>query len=405
MNVRTLQATYFARGIPAPLTATQLISLHLYLYRPRGEENSSDPLFGPYISALPRNFDGHPLTWLVEPAISIEENSLLETLPPSVYDALQQLHTRFLEDWTAVSEFMRTNSTTIEQLSIHANRDSQISLVDFVWAWLTVNTRCIYYRLKASKSDPDNLTMCPILDFANHTTVLPHITPVPTNADLWDAAPIKRLGDDFSFISPGDATIKAGEELYLTYGSHSNRTLFVEYGFVNQNFEDAVSKMNCEEAEGEVHVQDIVEQLISPDTPFGSIIKNVLCDEGYWGDWTLHALPKPAHPSYRLITALRLYHHAIAHHSVQEDILKPWRDVIMGLRENISGINEAQWRQSLVNICDTLIARAEPHIRVRSEREDKLWYSRISSNIETLWIEENAVAMTVKTSILRGEEF
>jgi hypothetical protein len=34
----------------------------------------------------------------------------------------------------------------------------------------TVNTRCLYHDLGFAKSS-DNITMCPLLDFANHTTL------------------------------------------------------------------------------------------------------------------------------------------------------------------------------------------------------------------------------------------
>jgi hypothetical protein len=91
------------------LTATQLISLHLLLYKPAPGRESDDPHFGPYISFLPRDFGSHPLTWIVHRTLgagSREEHSLLDLLPPSVLSDLLLLETRFWKDWEAVHIFV-----------------------------------------------------------------------------------------------------------------------------------------------------------------------------------------------------------------------------------------------------------------------------------------------------------
>lgn len=91
------------------LTATQLISLHLLLYKPAPGCESDDPHFGPYISILPRHFDGHPLTWIVHRTLgagSREEHRLLDLLPPSVLSDLLLLEERFWRDWEAVRLYL-----------------------------------------------------------------------------------------------------------------------------------------------------------------------------------------------------------------------------------------------------------------------------------------------------------
>jgi hypothetical protein len=102
MNVKTLRSQY-CRDI-ASLTAAQVISLHLFLHRPLGP--SMDPLFGPYISVLPRNFDSHPLTWLVQRDRLKNHNSrfarLLDQLTPSVTQSLNAAARKFWGDWEAV---------------------------------------------------------------------------------------------------------------------------------------------------------------------------------------------------------------------------------------------------------------------------------------------------------------
>jgi hypothetical protein len=108
INVETLAMNYPDHGSP---TATQLISLHLFLFRPEDEHDSADPLFGPFISIFPRmqEFDSHPLTWLVRRATntgSPSQSALLDLLPPHVSSSLVALKDRFFEDWNAVLRYM-----------------------------------------------------------------------------------------------------------------------------------------------------------------------------------------------------------------------------------------------------------------------------------------------------------
>lgn len=170
-------------------------------------------------------------------------------------------------------------------------------LFDFLWGWLNgsrllfplsyrfltigfaVNTRSIYYQIKSSRSDADNLTMCPILDFANHTSTLKHMSLIPAEVKPWNvSSPGKKRGD-LSFLSPRDI-IQKGEEVNLRYGAHSNLKLFVEYGFVNKMPDTAISS---DEQDGEVDVQDIVEQLFQARGKLGLWMKDKLQENGYWG--------------------------------------------------------------------------------------------------------------------------
>lgn len=112
LNSRTLRPIYpsiplegFANTNSPSLVinGTQLLSIHLALNRPVGEDSSSrDPRFGPYIDTCPRDFDSHPLTWLVRQregtALSYEEE-LLRWLPPSSYNGLNEVAKRFWDDW------------------------------------------------------------------------------------------------------------------------------------------------------------------------------------------------------------------------------------------------------------------------------------------------------------------
>jgi len=332
VNCRTLGPHY-----PVGLDAVQLIALHLCLYRPLAPSHSLDPLFAPYISTLPREFDSHPLTRHVQQTDS--------ELPPSVATALARLHARYLHDWRTVRGYLRANFRDLSQKpAVRLDRSDDALEADFLWGWLNVNTRCIYHRLKGTRSHPDNLTLCPILDFANHTVDGPCMTPRLSAAERANAPPVPKLGDPLTLLSPPTPT-KPGEELYLTYGAHSNKTLFVEYGFVVPCAPD--------DPRAEVDVQDIVEPLFESQGNDGAAKKKMLQDSGYWGDWTLDGTPIV---SYRLITTLRLLHVPLGD---SDGALQRWQDTLTGLRDAVSDANESSWKASVAEICVTLIQRAK----------------------------------------------
>lgn len=92
------------------LTCTQFISLHLLLHRPLNGCESSDPLFGPYISVLPQNFDFHPVTWLWKRRNDIHrstlESQLVNSLPPSVLEKLEKILALFNKDWRRIQNYL-----------------------------------------------------------------------------------------------------------------------------------------------------------------------------------------------------------------------------------------------------------------------------------------------------------
>lgn len=106
MNVKTLATLHPGSR---RLSAHQLISLHLYLHRPPEDTESIDSLFGPFISILPREFDSHPLTWLVHENMGGKnklESTLLTLLPRSTRSVLNDLAERFKRDLNAVTKYL-----------------------------------------------------------------------------------------------------------------------------------------------------------------------------------------------------------------------------------------------------------------------------------------------------------
>ncbi|KAG2020301.1 hypothetical protein CC2G_005658 [Coprinopsis cinerea AmutBmut pab1-1] len=405
------------------LSNVQLCSLHLFLHRPT-PAGSLDPLFGPYIAVLPDNFDAHPLTWLLKsrlgsdlPEISAER-ALLSILPRFVARELERIATTFFADWRRVQEYLAEHPSVLKEstntgLSTYSSQPGT-AVWDFLWAWLNVNTRCIYYRVAPMKSDPDNLTLCPILDFANHSPVHPSTSPLPTKCDIWNIAPRPGQGDDFTLSSPPRVTVARGEELYLRYGYHSNQFLFAEYGFVS--LLSLAERCRENSGYGNVNITPVVEDLFASRGRVGERMKTLLKEEGYWGNWTLHLTPGPAHPDYRLISALRLYHtlplDLTEITTEQEGVLDGWRNLIYGIQDTISAENEVQWKESLVKICMSIEDKADDAI-LRGTSGEHLelcglatysWAGYMKNCLRYLWQEEREVARAVIQSVENGEE-
>ncbi|KAF9532962.1 hypothetical protein CPB83DRAFT_846676 [Crepidotus variabilis] len=412
MNSLTL-APYYPATKPT-LSCTQIVSLHLLLHRPpEGRSTCDDPIFGPFISVLPAEFDWHPLTWLWRESKAsgepIIESRLLDSLPPSILSELNRMFGLFQADWSRIFSYLQEHPSVLKALSPYDDRE-----VDFLWGWLNVNTRCIYHRLAKTRSHPDNMTLCPILDFANHTPKEPYTYPRASQAELWNTGPSRKFGENFILQSPASCIVPPGTELFLRYGMHANSTLFTEYGFVNMvKWSDPAQDIS---AETESQVDSSVEKLFEERGPIGSWMKNVLLDEGYWGDWTMHTIPAPAHPSYRLITALRLYHilptntEALPSQHRADQLLNGWRNTTLGNQDVISTLNENLWRDTLLRLCEGNIRNAEGRSCLKAVFEETDegnfgWHSAAVKTIQLLWQEELHVAKAVMKSLQENVAF
>ncbi|KAF8959069.1 hypothetical protein BDZ97DRAFT_1839701 [Flammula alnicola] len=392
------------------LTCTQFVSLHLLLHRPMKGHASSDPLFGPYISVLPRDFDSHPLTWLWKKehincgTTSTLEAQLVDALPSRILVKLDKIANLFEVDFKRIQAYLQSNPTLL------TGRDPDVTQLepDYLWAWLNVNTRCVYHRLAKSRSNPDNMTLCPILDFANHTISPPYTMPKPTQSEIWDTGPLgrRKFGDNFVLLSPSTATTSPHEEIFLRYGPHSNSTLFAEYGFV---MAPSPNDASDETSGGEIELQGVIETLFLKRGSVGSWMKEILVVEGYWGDWTMHCTPKPAHPSYRLITALRIYHLLPLSTDIipsnADHLLEEWRNTTLGKRTLSPQTTKPFGEQRCCKSGEAGINRTRKvEIEIDSQNPQFVVDSAKVS-IETLWREEIDVATAVMRSLENNEEF
>ncbi|KAI9819192.1 MAG: hypothetical protein M1827_007348 [Pycnora praestabilis] len=112
---------------------------------------------------------------------------------------------------------------------------------DYLYNWLLVNTRTFYYVKPGTRKRPspdDCMALCPIADYFNHADdgrdTLSLLIERTVHSTI--SQPVRQVA---AFGT--DGAPEPGEEIYLSYGNHSNDFLLVEYGFVlSQNKWDEV---------------------------------------------------------------------------------------------------------------------------------------------------------------------
>ncbi|CAE6419459.1 unnamed protein product [Rhizoctonia solani] len=355
LNAKTLSASYpepvLPQSTPAStldalrLSSIQLLSLHLY----RIKRGVKDDIFGAYINTLPSSFPDHPLVIMQNPEL---RPLVMKVVPPSVERMLLGVEKRLKDDWNLALDTMGLFPNLLAPKKKEETEGQKLLFEDYMWAWLNVNTRCLYHELDFSKPS-DNITMCPILDFANHISI--------------DSLSITQdefaLGDGmaFSTLSP----IKKGDQIYLRYGGHSNAFLFSEYGFVLP-----LSLKGAHISDGEIIVDPYVEELFRGMRDC-KMKEELLRDRDYWGDWTFHVQDGDARPSYRVIPALRLLHIPLNSQNDTNRELQLWEDSLVGLTDDVSKQNESKVRRSVIGLCENIIERSKNKIsHVRSQVTD-----------------------------------
>lgn len=148
-----------------------------------------------------------PLTW---PA------SLQSLLPAGASKLLDKQRAKFDKDWDTVSAAFPIEGKGKGKgggLSKECTRD------EYLHAWLLVNTRTFYFVDPKTERLPkeDHMALQPVADLFNHT-----------DRDGCHVA----FDHAESFTFRTTRAYEKGDEVHISYGSHSNDFLLVEYGFV-----------------------------------------------------------------------------------------------------------------------------------------------------------------------------
>lgn len=190
-----------------------------------------------FTKVLPKSFESVPLSWqFLDAPVECQIFSMV----PACKKHVDRQKAQFLKDYKEAGK--------------------GITLELYLWAWLCVNTRCLYVSIT---SDPvNNLTLAPIIDFLNHT------------GDS-DRASTMEFSQTKGMMIYSGTYYNPGDEIFITYGAHSNSFLLCEYGFVLPNNE-----------------HDFID--ISHDIPLTPQQLDILDSLGYKGDYTVSASEGPS---------------------------------------------------------------------------------------------------------------
>ncbi|KAK9366397.1 hypothetical protein V1509DRAFT_629760 [Lipomyces kononenkoae] len=232
--------------------------LAAYLYRERVRTNSGWTAF---LNVLPtlESLTGVPMVWNL---LDRGRRRFLEYLPASTSEHAARMSNQFWDDFKAVKDMF----INVEDIEL------------FTWAWLCVNSRCLYYYMSEARTANDCMTLAPLVDFLNHSDE------EHCSIQIHDAGPAMKF---FSLVTT--RTYEIDEEIYLSYGAHTNSFLLCEYGFTletNKNTElditvELLEILSRGSRKGSCDSRDQkVAKIESPKLKF-------LEAHGYLGDYTL----------------------------------------------------------------------------------------------------------------------
>lgn len=195
------------------LNSFQLISMYIILEKKR----DTDSFWKPFINVLPvlEELRNIPFTWIINK--SQKEDEIFQLLPPDIKNhSIEQLQ-KFEEDYKGVSDLIDKHSQYNTKDELYISKD------EFLWAWLCCNSRCLYMELpkKLKKTTEDNFTLVPFVDFINHISD--------------DSCTTTMSHKQGYMVSTGNVKYKENDQIFFTYGSHSDNFLIMEYGFMLPN--------------------------------------------------------------------------------------------------------------------------------------------------------------------------
>lgn len=206
--------TTIITSLPKDATVHGLLAADLAL-----NQAANDTKYSKWQSVVPTVEDiqqSMPLTW---PA------SLQSLLPAGARQLLDKQRAKFDKDWNTVSAAFPIEGKARAKGGVvrkECTRD------EYLHAWLLVNTRTFYFVTPRTEKLPkeDHMALQPVADLFNHT-------------DRDGCHVAFDHADSFTFQTT--RAYEKGDEVHISYGSHSNDFLLVEYGFIlAQNHWDEV---------------------------------------------------------------------------------------------------------------------------------------------------------------------
>lgn len=383
------------KSIPQPFknslqpNLNSIQALTLYIANFRSTQTSSDPHhqisshqnpFRPYLLTFPDHFFEIPLTWVLRATfgdmdlIHPQDSSSLKRLR----DSIDSYQPQSFDPDGPFKHYQLMSTTTIKH-SHHVLRrfyndwsilthdliriSPRITLSELLWAWLVVNTRCVWYNL-GFDNHADNIALAPAFDMANHSPIST-VTPVmtPHTLTMYSSYPrgnftSPRSHQVLSSSKPSDSDskdhvcIKKGDEITFSYGPHGNSTLLAEYGFISTDSNPWDS----------IDITAGIESLFHGlEGPEAERKISILEQNNYWSDYTIQC--NPIELSHRNLVALRLLHTPL-------DRLNEWQEHVDGQIDQLDEDIERAVRNSLDDILVDSHRKAQSLLDLITEAED-----------------------------------
>ncbi|KAG0097548.1 SET domain-containing protein 4 [Podila epicladia] len=354
VTLKSLQSTYGPRiaRFGKKINSHMVIALHIALLVQAPEKSG----WLPYLRMLPKKFDTMPVRYPQE---------LFDLLPQNAQAHVNKQKAKIVADYNSVLDFLKSNQDLLSR---------PLSYEEYEWAWLVVNTRCIY--LDAKRQDAaDNIALAPMLDFLNHTH----------DAKTEGRFCTKTKSYQIKTLLP----YKKGEQVFINYGPHDNCFILVEYGFVTpENPYNYVTVDN-----------DFMHLAIPGETSVAKKDKMELLDmAGYHGDYVLHRNDV----SFRLLVGLRLRlinpfnkMSAATQHAIAQ-----WHNVINGEVDQISSENEQMVPVYLERLCDEILATAKKTLGILARRKTTFPVM----HLQQVWIETRDIVLSIQDKIHNKEQ-
>lgn len=242
----------------AALLSFQVVTMFLCL-----ERDYHQSYWARFMDLLPgmESFALMPLVWQV---LQWENHAqYVEMLPRDAQKGCQDIYKRFAADYQKVRDVISTK-LDLDLQSI----DDVVSIETYLWCWLCVNSRCLYMDLPGVHDRADKFTMAPYVDLINHSA--------------HDHCKIDIDSQGFHVTSTTGYT--SGDQVFLSYGPHSNVFLVNEFGFYLED-----NRWN------DVDISDDIIDILTPNQA------QFLEQHGYFGDYTVG---RDTGVSYRVEVAL-----------------------------------------------------------------------------------------------------
>ncbi|KAF9364614.1 SET domain-containing protein 4 [Mortierella sp. NVP85] len=354
ITMKSLQSLYGARiaRFENKVNAHMIIALHIALLVQEPEKSG----WLPYLRMLPKKFDTMPVRYPPE---------LSDLLPQNARAHVEKQKAKIMSDYKTTLEFLQSNSDLLTR---------PLQYEEYEWAWLVVNTRCIYLDAKKQVA-ADNIALAPMLDFLNHTSE------AKTEGFFCSKSKSYKIRTLLPY--------KKGEQVFINYGPHDNCFILVEYGFVTTN-----NPYNYVAVDN-----DFLELSVPGETPTTKKEKLELLDTaGYFGDYVFHRNDV----SFRLTTSMRLRLINPFHMSstATQLAIAQWHNVINGELDQISPENERMVPIYIEKICDQMLACTKTKLSALAKKKTTFPVM----HLQQVWIETRDIVLSILDKIHRKEQ-